>query len=643
MIATAKRLGGSAVAMLAALTVATVAAAPAAMADTGDGVTPADSHGIPIGDYLFGFNYGAGVFGVAATPDTTFPAGFAAIMFGVWIAGWWLVFTVFNLFQKMDWITPIVGVAENVSTSISDQFGEQFIYWVVTATMLITITVYALRNQANRAWHHVALTIVAIGIGVLMVLPVGEAAHLLKMGRDIAAETGTAVTGHPAAVSPSAGLIDEYVRKPTQRWQYGQDLDSLGCGWAWDDKIRAGDADKMKDAPLVCPGGDLGARMHAHAMNPAGALTESILYPLFMVVVAVLIAMAVVKMGSTAVGALIHAAFIKPGLIAVGTPVGQRFLIRNVIDGFTAALVFGGYLLILFITAALVGILGTVVPSSDVGMLITLLVVGFAIGGVRYAGANMRGWKDAAGRAILPAGSPGMYGQPSRAPAVARHAALSAAHYAADGIRTRRQIARVATKSAAAKAGAGAVAPEIAIPTQVMNAFAHEVLRTAHHYRTVHQGGSGRGSGIGVAGSGRGGGAQSVNYGGSGGGAVGSARELARRSSQRRAQTRAAESVSVPAAAGTSSVRPPSRPAPLRTSSGARSSSVAESPSAVAVAAPQSPVSSAGPVQPAGGSDGRSAPPPAGPARSGVNQALRRSGAINTARNAARNFRKGRQ
>ena len=656
MIRTARRLGFIGASLFTITLVGALVSAPSALADTGDSIAPADSHGIPIIDYLFGFNYGAGVFGVAATPTTTIPAAFAGIMFGAWIAGWWVAGSIFNLFLSMDWLTPIVRVAESVSTSISEQFGDQFVFSVIGATMLLTITVFALRNQSGRAWHHVALTIVCMGVGVLMVLPVGEAAHLLKMGRDIAAETGSSITGHPAGTTPSAALIDEFVRKPTQRWQYGRDMDSLGCGKAWDDKLAEGDPEKMKDAPLVCPGGAVGDQMHAHAMNPAKALTSSFLYPIFMAVVVVLVLMIVKNMGTTAVGAVLHAALIKPGLIAIGTPIGQRFLVRNVIDGFSAAFVFGGYLLMLFVSAALVGILSAAVPPTDVGMLMTVLVMCFTVGGVHYARGNLRNLKNAVGQAILPAGSPGMYNEPSRAPAMARQAALHAAHAAASEVRTRRRVAKAVAAKTATKAASDLVAPEFAIPAQVINSFAHEVLRTAHQYRTVHHGGSGVSSsytGGGVAGGGRGG-SRSVNYAGSGtsgsGGAV-NARQLARRSSQRRAQARAVESAAAGPNRGSQTVqRPPAMPAPLRGGGGTRQTgSRGGSVTPQGSAGPQPAISGYSGAVPdrvagsggVGPSQGSSSTPT--PRAGGANQALRRAGTVNAARSAARNFRRGRQ
>jgi hypothetical protein len=605
----------------------TVLMAPTAVADAGAGFAPVDSHGISITDYLFGFSYGAKLFGVAATPTTTIPAGFAGLAFGVFIACAWLVFTVYNLFLKLDWVNPLVNVAGHVSATIAGQLGETFIYSAIAATMLITVTAYGLRNQAGRAWHHVALTVVCMGVGTLIVLPVGEAAHLLRMGSDVAAQTGTTVVGAPAGSRPGAVLVDEFVRKPLQRWQYGHDLDSLGCGNAWDDLIRVGDADKIKDAAWSCPGGE---KLHAHAMNPAAAVQQSILYPLFMVVVCVLVGYCLLKMGFIAVGAIIHAALIKPGLLLVGTSFGQRFLLRNIIDGFVAAMIFGGYLLTLFLSAALVGILAVSVPSSDVGMLITLLVIAFSIGGVRYAGASLRSLKDSAALAVLPSGSPGVYSAPSKAPVHARRAVLQTAHRTAE-LRSRRRL----TKAVATKATTGALTPEVAIPAQVASAFAHEVLRTAHQHRTAHRSGSYSPSGTTWAG-----GAapvqnrRAVNYSNPavGGDKVAGARAMARRSSQRRTQNRVG--------AGPYAANPSARPAPLRTNyvGGARRAPFSESrPGGRSAGA-----SSLRPPAPAGAAPG-SAARGRRVARATVDPPLRRSGAVNAARRAALNFRQGRR
>jgi hypothetical protein len=641
-----------------ALVGATAGATPA-LADAG-GVSPTDSHGLSIIDYVLSFNEGAGVFGVAVTPGVTIPASFALLAFGGFIAMAWMTFSVFKLFIKLDWLTPLVRVAEEISSSISTQFGASFVYYVVGATMLLTVVLFALRNQAGRAWHHIAITLVCIGVGVVIVLPVGEAAHLLKMGRDIAVQTGGAITGQ-ATSDPTVILVDKFVREPTQRWQYGQDLDALGCGAAWDSAITAiktgsMDVDKIKDVPLSCPGGAVGAQMHAFAMNPSGAVWLGFLYPAFMLVVSILIGIIIIKIGGTAVSAVIHAAMIKPGLIAVGTPAGQSFLARNVIDGFTAAVTTCLLLLTLFVGGALSSLVAQTVPSSEAGMLITVVIIVATIVGARKAGKNMRGWKNSAASTVLPNGAPNAYGPPSKAPENARRMAVETARQVSAKRRNSAVVRAVTSKGAAggaAEAAADAVAPEVMIPAEALALFAQHVVHASQqhaHQTAVYQSSSGAGgSAWGASGAGNGGGSYGIagrpqsrgNYRGTptgGGGAV-TAREVAKRSRQRRAQN--------PQPAPATGGRPAAPAAPLRTSTSRLGVSPSMARTPVAAGARLAAPGPGGAPQQAAPAPGRAnAPAPAGAevvGRTGVPQDMRRSGAVGTARDAARDYRRRRK
>lgn len=650
-----RRVGVLAGLLSVALVGATAGATPA-LADAG-GVSPTDSHGLSIIDYVLSFNEGAGVFGVAVTPGVTIPASFALLAFGGFIAMAWMTFSVFKLFIKLDWLTPLVRVAEEISSSISTQFGGSFVFYIVGATMLLTVVLFALRNQAGRAWHHIAITLVCIGVGVVIVLPVGEAAHLLKMGRDIAVQTGGAITAQ-ATSDPTVILVDKFVREPTQRWQYGQDLDSLGCGQAWDSAITAiktgsMDVEKIKDVPLSCPGGAVGAQMHAFAMNPSGAVWLGFLYPAFMLVVSILIGIIIVKIGGTAVSAVIHAALIKPGLIAVGTPAGQSFLARNVIDGFTAAVTTCLLLLTLFVGGALSSLVAQTVPSSEAGMLITVVIIVATIVGARKAGKNMRGWKNSAASTVLPNGAPNAYGPPSKAPEQARRMAVETARQVSAKRRNSAVVRAVASKGAAvgaAEVAADAAAPEVMIPAQALGAFAQHVVHASqqNHQTAVYQSSSGAsGSAWGASGAGKGGGGYGIagrpqsrgNYRGTPTGAGGAvtARDVARRSRQRRAQN----PQPAPAAGG----RPAAPAAPLRTSTsriGASSSARTPVAAGALLAAP----GPGGAPQAAPASGRANVPAPAGAevaGRTGVPQDMRRSGAVGTARDAARDYRRRRK
>lgn len=76
-----------------------VLTASPAIADTNDGsgIVAVDTHGIPITSYMLDFNHGAGVLGVAVSPAVTIPAGFAQLMFGLFIGLAWVSFCVLNI------------------------------------------------------------------------------------------------------------------------------------------------------------------------------------------------------------------------------------------------------------------------------------------------------------------------------------------------------------------------------------------------------------------------------------------------------------------------------------------------------------------------------------------------------------------
>lgn len=662
--------------LLGGLATAIVAAGPA-LADDG-GIAPTDSHGLSPLDYVMSWNEGAGsVLGVATTPGTTMPAGFMSLAFGAFTAMGWLWGSVYKLFIKLDWLGPLVNVAENVSNSITKQFGESFLIYVVGATLLLTVAIFALRNMRGRAWHHMAITLVIMGIGLAITLPVGEAAHLLKSGRDVAVQTGGFATGKPVNTDPTAPLIDKFQREPVQRWQYGHDLDSLGCGQAWDDALRAiksgvMSAEKIKDVPLSCPGGALGNQMHAFTMNPGGAVYLGFLNPLFMALVTFLVLAVVIHIAGTAVGALIHAALIKPGLIAVGTSAGQSFLARNVIDGYTAAMATCGYLLVLFISGSMTAAVAVSAGSSQEAMLITTVIMVGAIYGVRKVSKNLRGWKSRSAATILPGGAPDAYGPPSRAPEQARRMTVRAAREATQSRRRAKELTKALGKKGLAKGAvegaADAVAPEVMIPAAAVGAAAQHILHAAHTYRsqngaTYQAGGgvggsawgagpAGGGKGGGVAGSRGGPGARAINYGGGGssmGGSVAAARAVAGRSRQKRAAAANDATNSAPRGARSAT---PSQPRPnvaLRTSGGnvgpsganrvpvmagvGRTPSTSTSGGAQRVPQGPSPRPASGGA-PTGGPVSRSAP-----ARTGSPATPTRAQSVNTARSAARNYR----
>jgi hypothetical protein len=361
--------------------------APGASAAGFDDIVPRDSDGIAITDYPLSFSTGGGIMGMFVHPNVTGAAAFAMIMYGLFLFSFWLGFTMLNILVLIDWLSPLVGTVDSVSASLYSQYGWKFIVTVIFGSMLLTVAGFGLRNKTQNAWRHVGTTLACMGVLSALVAPVAYAAKMLGIGRTVALETGSAITGQqPNHTNPTAPLIDHFVRRTVQRWTFGHDLDSLGCGKAWTQKVLEGDPDKVKDAAWACPGG---YELHLHAMNPQGALVETFLYPAFGLFALFLIGYVVVKVFGVSVAALVHMGFIKVSAPAAGTTIGQWFIARNGIDGTTCGMHTGGYLLALFVGADITKVVAQVTPSSVYGVVVTILVLAGIIAGIKRASRNL--------------------------------------------------------------------------------------------------------------------------------------------------------------------------------------------------------------------------------------------------------------
>lgn len=485
---------------------AAMLAAPAAAADGLDDWTPRDTSGIPITEYRLSFNNGAGVFGAVFTPDTTVPAALAYVLFALFLASAWIGFMTLNILLLADWLSPLVRTIDGTANRLYEQIGLPFILFIVTATLLATAALWFLRNQGNRLWHHTAVTVVCVIIGASIAFPVAEAAKMLGIGRDAAVDVGSSLTGgtldknsaggqqqgavqQQGASNPTGVLVDEWVRKPVQRWTFGgQDMDSLGCGEEWNKRIRAKKPDEIKDAPLSCPGGVQGQQMHDAAMNPQSAIVDSAVTTIFGVVMAVLLVTVVVTLIGVSVVALIHAGLIKIGMMGAGVESGQNFLVRNSVDAPIAGVMFFAGLLGVYIAAAVAKIMAEVVPSSTAGMLLTIVILASAGLGIRKVIRNLKAVPRRVSRTRGAPGAPGsalVRTQTRQGRALARRAVSE--------YKTKRSTKRAAGMIAAA------VAPEIAAPT----AAASRVRAAA---QSMRRGGSGSGRATQTAGAAGGGG-----------------------------------------------------------------------------------------------------------------------------------------
>ncbi|GFG83245.1 hypothetical protein [Mycobacterium paragordonae] len=445
-------------AMIAALTATAVCAAPVSAAGVLDDLDPRDTSGVPITEYRLSFNNGAGFLGSVLTPDVSIPAALSYVMFCVFMVAVWIGFTTLNLLPRTDWLSPLVHTIDAISNRLYTQLGVPFITMMISGLLMLTTAVYVLRNKGNRAWHHIAMTLVCVIVGASITFPVAEAAKMLGIGAQAATATGQAVAGanaQTAQQNPTGVLIDEWVRKPVQRWTFGgQDMDSLNCGAAWTAAIRAHKPDEIKDAPLSCPGGSTGQAMHDAAMHPQDSLVDSGLTTVFGVLLGWVLVRIVLKLIGVSVAALIHAGMIKIGLIGVGTETGQRFLVRNAVDAPVAALTFFAGLLAIYVGADIAKILAQVVPSSRQGMLLMIIMIVGALIGVKRASQSWnRRLRDSATAAVTGTAAGG--GSPLIRNQISGGRTLALATAARYTLRQGR------------KAAAAAAVPELAAPTAV--------------------------------------------------------------------------------------------------------------------------------------------------------------------------------
>lgn len=438
---TARRIIGYA-AVATVLAVVSLAGAPVAGADGLDDIAPRDTWGLSIFQYRLSFDNGAGIVGAFFTPNTTGPATFAYVMFALFLPAAAIGLMALKILLKADWLTPLVKVIDATANRLYQQIGLPFSLAMVTATLMITAAIFALRNKGSRLWHHLAVTIVCVVVGASIAFPVAEAAKFLGMGRDAAVDVGHTLTGAtldasahstqpaaPAAVNdPTAVLVDEWVRKPIQRWNFGgQDLDSISpqCASAWNARVSAGAPDKIKDAPFDCLGKNdpRAIALNNAAMDPGSTLVFSVLSVFFGIILCVMLLSVVVAVLGVSVVALLHAGLLKAGLMAAGTQAGQNFLIRNSVDAPIAAVMFFGGLLGVYVSAAVAKILAVVVPSSTTGMMLIIMLLAATVVGVRKVIGNLkivpqraaRSVTSTSGQSALQRSSSGVAGSAGRA------------------------------------------------------------------------------------------------------------------------------------------------------------------------------------------------------------------------------------
>lgn len=340
-------------------------------------LNPTDSHGVPILAYVLSFNKGSVVdpapWGVSTIVDA---------LFALYKAIAWFALLLLNLVSSFDWLNPFITLLEQVSDSITGALGTAGIMGMAMSVAGAAAAVNWMRRHNHRTLYHLGLAALLIVIATAMVSPVRMAGQMLGLGRDLGAEVGAAATGTPHGSTLSQILADKLVREQIQRWNFGHDLDSLGCGQAWTDRILAGNADKVKDAAYACPGG--GTQLHDYAMNPtnSNALVDGFFALGCISVFVVFSLMLVVKLLRTGFATVLHATAIKPLMYLVpASSFMQNLFVRNALAAGLGAAAIAVDVLIYIVGASFTAGMAVVTGNGMVASVITALaMVGVAIG-----------------------------------------------------------------------------------------------------------------------------------------------------------------------------------------------------------------------------------------------------------------------
>ena len=345
---------------------------------------PVDSHGVPIAAYMLSFNRGS-----VLDPGSWGSATFLDIMFGLYKVVAWFSLMLLNVVSSFDWLSPFVKLLERVSDTITGTLGAIGVFAMALGVMLAVAAVNWMRRNNHRTLYQLGLTVVFIMVAVTMVSPVRFAGEMLGVGRGLGTQMGTAAAQTPDSATLSMILADKLVREPTQRWNFGRDLDSLGCGPAWSSKILAGDQDTVKDAALACPGGQA---LHYYAMHPTNAIYDGFFALGCILVFAVFCGALMGRMLRTGFATVLHATAVKPLTpLLPASPTIQNLFAQNAL-----AIGLGGCALfvdvIIFIAGAAFTAGMAVLTGS--GAEASIITAGAMIGlvlGTRQFGKNIQG------------------------------------------------------------------------------------------------------------------------------------------------------------------------------------------------------------------------------------------------------------
>lgn len=347
-------------------------------------IQPVDSDGVPIGAYVLSFNRGS-ILEPAAWGNATF----LDIMFGLYKAIAWMCLALVNMVSQFNWLSPFVGLLESVSDTVTGALGSMGIFAMALGIMAAAAAANWARSRNHRTLYQLGLMILCTMVAITMVSPVRLAGYALGLGRDVGTEVGTAAAQTRPDATLSMVLADKLVREPTQRWNFGQSLDALGCGHAWSARILAGDQDHVKDAALSCPGGE---SLHAYAMAPVNAIYDGFFALGALAVFVIFAGALMVRMLRTGFATVMHAAAVKPLTVFLpASPAVQNVFVRNALGvGLGACSLFLDVLIFICGAAFIAGMATLVGSSAEASVITAIAMIGVVVGARQFA-KNMKG------------------------------------------------------------------------------------------------------------------------------------------------------------------------------------------------------------------------------------------------------------
>lgn len=347
-------------------------------------LSPTDSSGLSIWSYTLSFN--------RSNPFSWGEDAVVQVLFSLYKAIAWISLFLLNLVSSFDWLRPFIELLERVSDSVTNYFGTAGVLLMAIGVALAAAGVNWMRRSNHRTLYHLGLAVVLIMLATTLVSPVRYAGTLLGVSRDSATEIGTNAVGTPHGSTLSQVLADKLVREQTQRVNFSHDLDSLGCGAAWTNYIRAGDPDKVKDAAIGC---STDTDLHAYAMNPTNAIEDTIFALASILVFAAFTGFLWGRMLGTGFATILHASSIKPLMYFLPSgAAAQTLFTRNGLAAILSATSLFCDVLIYIIGAALTAGMALITGSGAAASIITAgAMIGVMLGTRKFLG-NLRSKAD---------------------------------------------------------------------------------------------------------------------------------------------------------------------------------------------------------------------------------------------------------